>query len=179
MNFEHTYELEDWEDDKVLFEKEDWVSLLKLREERARKQPSDLYSQQRFAVILNINKKYKKTLELITPLYQKNHKSGFGVQEILDALYGLGKSENDFNWKTKISILKLDSTTLELCVDFLKPKRKARNILEIYGVLIMNADYCAFNEQRLAQFLINHPEKFDIKKDSEYFLDIELKIKRK
>jgi hypothetical protein len=43
----------------------------------------------------------------------------------------------------------------------------------------MNADYCAFNEQRLAQFLINHSEKFDIKKDSEYFMDIELKIKRK
>jgi hypothetical protein len=61
----------------------------------------------------------------------------------------------------------------------LKPKRKARSVLEIYGELIMNADYCTFNEKRLAEFLVNHPEKFDIKKESEYFLDIELKIKRR
>jgi hypothetical protein len=179
MDFDDIYGLEDWEDDKILYEKEDWVGLLKLRKERARKQPSDLYAQQRLAEILNINKQYKKTLDLITPIYQKNYKSGFGIHEIIDALYGLGKSENDFNWITKLNILKLDSETMELCVDFLKPQRKARNVLEIYGELIMNADYCAFNEERLADFLVNHPEKFEIKKDSEYFWDIELKIKRK
>ncbi len=172
-------DFEDWEDDRILFEKEDWVGLLKLREDRAKNQPSDLYAQQRFAEILNISKKHKKALDLITPLYQKNHKSGFGVHEIINALYGLGKSENDFNWISKINVLNLDPITLELCVDYLKPKRKTINIIEIYNELIINADYCNFDEQRLAEFLVNHPEKIEIKRDSENFLDIQLKIKRK
>jgi len=179
MDFDDTYGFEDWEHDKILYEKEDWVGLLKLREKRAKKQPSDLYAQLRFAEILNINKKYEEALDFITPIYQKNYESGVGIHEIIDALYGLGKSENDFDWKIKPNVLKLDSDTLKLCVDFLKPKRKARSVVEIYGELIMNADYCTFNEKRLAEFLVNHPEKFDIKKESEYFLDIELKIKRR
>jgi hypothetical protein len=114
MDFDDTYGFEDWEHDKILYEKEDWVGLLKLREKRAKKRPSDLYTQVRFAEILNINKKYEEALDFITPIYQKNYESGVGIHEIIDALYGLGKSENDFDWKIKLNVLKLDSDTLKL-----------------------------------------------------------------
>ena len=179
MDFDDKYGFEDWEDDKILFEKEDWIELLKLREGRAKKQPSDLYAQQRFAEALNLNKRYKDTLDFITPIYQENYESGFGIQEIIDALYGLGKTENDFNWIAKPTVLKLDSDTLKLCVDFLRLKKKAKSITDIYCELIMKSDYCTFNEEGLGKYLVKHPDTFDIKKESEYFWDIELKIKRK
>jgi hypothetical protein len=118
MDFEDPYGLEDWEDDKILFEKEDWPNLLKLREERANKNSSDLYAQQRFAEALNLNKRFADTLEFITPLYRDNYEVGFGIHEIIEALHGLGKSENDFNWIEKPKIIKLDSDALKLCVDF-------------------------------------------------------------
>jgi hypothetical protein len=39
MDYNDPYGVEDWEDDKILYEEEDWPSLLKLREERAKKNP--------------------------------------------------------------------------------------------------------------------------------------------
>ncbi|MBA7673515.1 hypothetical protein ES703_81713 [subsurface metagenome] len=179
MDFDDPYGLEDWEDDKILFEKEDWINLLKLREGRAKKNPSDLYAQQRFAEALNLNKRFADTLDFITPLYQDNYEVGFGIHEIIDALHGLGKSENDFDWIVKPKIIKLDSDALKLCVDFLKPKRKPSSITDIYCDLIMHGDYSGFNEEQLGEFLLKNTDTFDIKSDSEYLWDIKIKLKRK
>ena len=179
MDFEDPYGLEDWEDDKILFEKEDWPNLLRLREETAKKDPSDLYAQQRFAEALNLNKRFAETLEFITPLYQDNYEVGFGIHEIIEALHGLGKSESDFNWIVKPKIIKLDSDTLRLCVEFLKPKRKPSSISDIYCDLIVQGDYYDFNEEQLAKFLLKNTDTIDIKTDSEYHWDMEIKLKRK
>ena len=179
MDFEDPYGLEDWEDDKILFEKKDWRNLLKLREERAKKQPSDLYAQQRFAEALNLNKRYKDTLDFITPIYKENHESGFGIHEIIDALHGLGKSEDDFEWIEKPKIIKLDSDSLKLCIDFLKPKRKHCSITDIYCDLIMQGDYSDFNEEQLGEFLLKNTDIFDIKSDSKYLWNTKIKLKRK
>jgi len=179
MDFEDPYGLEDWEDDKILFEKEDWPNLLKLREERAKRNPSDLYGQQRFAEALNLNKRFADTLEFITPLYRDNYEVGFGIDEIIEALKGLNKSENDYDWIVKPTIIKLDSDSLSLCVDFLKPKRKPSSVSDIYCDLVMRGDYIDFNEEELAKFLFENPDIFDIKKSSEYFWDMDIKLKRK
>ncbi len=179
MDSEDTYGFEDWEDDKILFEKEDWPNLLKLREDRAKKKPSDLYAQQRFAEALNLNKRFKDTLEFIKPLYQANYEVGFGIYEIIDALYGLGKSESDFDWIVKPRIIKLDSDALKLCIDFLKPKRKPSSITDLYCDLIMHGDYSSFNEEQLGEFLLKNTDTFDIKSDNDCLWDIKIKLKRK
>jgi len=56
MNSDNTYDLESWEGDYELYEEEDWVALFNLREKDAKKHPSDLYAQQRYAEALNLNK---------------------------------------------------------------------------------------------------------------------------
>ena len=178
LEFEE-YDFEEWEDDKILFEKEDWVGLLKLRHKRAEKQPSDLYAQQRYAEALILNKKYKEALDLVSPLYQENHESGFGISEILDALFGLGKTEKDFSWISKPSILRLDQNTLDLCIEYLKGKRKYVSVTNIYVKLIMHADYSTFNEKQLAEFLLKNSQTFDFTGNKEYYWDIELKLKKK
>ena len=179
MDFEDSYGLEDWEDDKILFEKEDWPNLLKLREERAKKNPSDLYAQQRFAEALNLNKRFADTLEFITPLYRENYEVGFGIHEIIEALHGLDKSESDYNWIVKPKIIKLDSDTLKLCVEFLKPKRKPSSISDIFCDLIMHGDYYDFNEEQLVEFLLKNKDSIDIKTDSEFHWDMKISLKRK
>lgn len=177
MDFVDPYELEDWEDDMILYEKEDWLNLLKLREERAKRNPSDLYAQQRFAEALNLNKKFSDTLDFIKPLYQDNYEVGFGIHEIIDALKGLSKTENDFDWIEKPTIIKLDSVSLKLCVDFLKPKKKLSRVTDIYCDLMMQGDYVDFNEEQLGIFLSENPDIFDIKKDGDYFWDMDIKLK--
>lgn len=176
---ENDYGIEDWEDDYNLVEKEDWAGLLKLRDERAKKKPSDLYAQQRFAEALNLNKKYRETLDFISPIYEKNYESGFGISEIMDALFGLEKTEDDFNWITKPIILKLDDYSLNLCLATLKGRRKYISLTDIYMNILMQADYLTFNAKELAEFLLQKPNLFDVKGDKNYFFDIELKMKKK
>ncbi|MCG6191497.1 hypothetical protein [Maribellus maritimus] len=179
MNFDKKYDFESWESDYELYDKEDWVGLLKLRETDAKKHPSDLYAQQRYAEALTPNKKYKETLEIITPFYRENYEVGFGICEILDALYGLDKTEEDFNWVKKPIVLKLDSATVDFCVDLLRKRRRAVQVSEIYGDLIMKADYCKFNESELAKFLVRFSDVFDIQLDKNFIMDSKLKVKRR
>lgn len=170
--------LEDWEDDNILFEKEDWVRLLNLRHQRAKKQPSDLYAQQRYAEALILNKMYKEAIDFLNPLYQENHESGFGINEIIDALFGLGKTENDFAWIEKPTVLKLDKKTFDICVNFLKGKRKHISLLKVYEYLLFQADYLAFNEDKLSGFLVKDNKTFDFKGDKKIFWDIDIKLNK-
>jgi hypothetical protein len=179
MDYDDPFGVEDWEDDKILYEKEDWPSLLKLREERAKKNPTDLYAQQRFAEALNLNNRFEDTLDFITPYYQDNYEVGFGIHEIIDALKGLNKTENDYDWIKKPTIIKLDSDALNLCVDYLKTKRKPCSVSDIYCDLMMLGDYIDFNEEKLADFLLENSDTFMIKKSSDYFWDMDIKLKRK
>lgn len=178
MSFEDTYDPESWEGYYELYENEDWVGLLKLCEIDAKKHPSDLYAQQRYADALNLNKKYKEALDFITPLYKDNHDVGFGISEIVDALYGLGKTKEDYDWINRPVILTLDSDTVYFCIDLLKNRRRAVRITDLYQDLIMKADYCKFNEPELANFLVRFTEKFDIQLDKDFIMDSKLKLKR-
>ena len=173
------YDFEEWEGDYELIEEEDWVGLLKLRKWKAENRPEDLYAQLEYADALNLNRKFEQTIKFLKPLYEKYYQDSIGVREILDALYGLGLSENDFNWFEKPKILKLDQVTLTLCIKFLNGKRKHRDIPEIYTELLLQAEYCKFNEQGLADFLTSKKEIFDIQGEIKYFWDTELKLKRK
>jgi hypothetical protein len=123
-------------------------------------------------VIINV------ILFLSNALYQKNHDSGFGITEILDALYGLSKTEDDFTWIENPTILKLDKSTLDFCENYLKGKRKHISLLRVYENLIMQADYLTFNEQELLDYLIKHPEIFVFTGDRSEFLDIKIKLNK-
>ncbi len=43
----------------------------------------------------------------------------------------------------------------------------------------MQGDYSDFNEEQLAEFLLKNTDTIDIKTDSEYHWDMEVKLKRK
>lgn len=180
MTFEDDFEddFEDWEADANLYDEEDWIGLLNLREERAKKQPSDLYAQERYAEALIFNKKYKEALDFLTPLYRKNYDSGFGICEILDALFRLGKNEDDFAWIEKPDVLKLDKNTLDFCLELLKGKRKHVSLFQLYSDLLMHADYLKFNEKELSEFLVNYTEVFDFIGDKTDFFDLKIKLNK-
>ncbi len=179
MNIDDTYDFESWEGDYELYEKEDWKGLLKLREVDAKKHPSDLYAQQRYAEALNLNKKYNETLDFVTPLYKKNYDVGFGISEIVDALYGIGKTKADYNWIDQHVILTLNSDTVQFCAEILKHRKRAVRITDLYQDLIMKADYCKFNEPELAEYIVGFTDIFEVQLDKEFIMESKLKIKRK
>jgi hypothetical protein len=178
MREEHFYDnFEDWEADAYFINKEDWKGLLQLREKKARNNPNDLSAQQRFGEALVLNKKYSEAIDFLTPLYKIYHTEGFGIQEIMDSLVGLGKTEKDFNWATEPKIYRLNNQTLELCIKTLKGKRKHIDLFKVYEPFYFIADYIAFSQDELAEFLLKYTEIFSFEGDRSFpeFLTVKLR----
>jgi len=170
-------DFEEWEDDSYFFDKEDWKGLLELRRKRDLKR-KDLYAQQRYAEALILNKMYSEAIGFLRPLYIKHHDVGFGIQEIIQGLYGLGKTEDDFPWISKPEIVKLDQNMIQRCMDFLKGKRKPTSVIDIYGHFLVSADFIDFNEKALGLFLLEKTNIFEIFGDNTDAYSLKFKLKR-
>ena len=171
-------DFESWEGDYILYQEENWPELLKLRKERALKDPSDLHAQEAYAIALNLNKKYEETIEFLRPIYRENWDCRFGVAEIIDALYALGKTEDDFDWIKKPEILKLGQDTIDFCREYLKNKRKPVSINDIQIEMIPKFDYIAFKDSDLVDFLLERTDLFEFSGNKEDSVFIEVKLKR-
>ena len=179
LNIENEIDFDDLEDEVYFYDREDWVGLLELQKRRAEKDPTDLQLQEKYAIALNLNKKYDETLKLLEPLYRKNYKFSFGIGLIMEALLGLNKTEDNFNWIKKPIILKLDEETINLCVKFLKGKRKPRSISDIYVHFIVKSDFIYFDEESLAKYLSKFTNLFDLVEDPSDYWDMQVKLKKK
>ena len=172
-------ELEDWEEDYNLADSGNLTGLLELRRKKAFRRPSDLHAQEAYAAALNMNKKYVETIEFLKPLYAENWDIGFGIYEILDALFALKKTEDNFDWVKKPEIIKLDQSTIAFCREHLINKRKPYSVCQLHTDMILRSDYVAFNESELVLFLIQHVEIFEISGDRDHFSDVNVKLRRK
>ena len=182
MSFDYENDdFESWEGDYQLIEAEDWEGLLKLRKERAEKNKHDQYAQWRYGEALVLNNLYNEAIEFLTPLHNKYPDSSDVSGTIIDALYGLGKSEEDFKWKEKPEVLKLDDKTKEKSISLLKNKRKPVSLVDIYCDLIIQSDYCSFKEKDLCLFL-RSDKRFEFigdQTDEYWYLDIKIKLVKK
>lgn len=147
------YDFEEWEGDYLLIEEEDWAGLVKLRKQRAQSRPYDLHSQWSYGEALVLNQQFNEALEVLIPIYKREPNYPDVIHSMLGALFGLGKTEDDFDWKVKPSVLKLNDETKTLCRNFLKKKRKQIYFLTVYEHLIFQSDHLAFKENDLFVFL--------------------------
>lgn len=138
----------------------------------------DLHARARYAEALIFNELYSETLEFIHPLYIKYHEVGFGVNEIIKSLYGLGKTEDDFQWISRPKIIKLDENLIESCLNFLGKKRGSTPCWNIYDYFLMNSDYLDFDQKELGLFLLHQNDKFEVFGDENDAYDLEFKKKR-
>ncbi len=154
-----------------LVEKEDYKGLVKFCKDQAERDPDDYYAQYYLGDAYVLNGEFEKTIEFITP-HLKSFPDNQDFQSVvLDALYKLGKSENDYDWIIKPRILQLNEETLSQLFDHLKPKRKPRNILELHAELFMEG-YVRFSENELLGVL---------KKDKRFVVDSSdgIRVRRK
>jgi hypothetical protein len=168
----------EWEIEYNFFENEDWAELLKFREKSLLSRPTDPLTQLKYAEALNLNHKYQDTIDFLSPLYNMYNDERFGVIEIIDALFGLGKTIDDFKWIKQPIVLGLDESTLKLCTQFFYRKRKSFSIFDIYGFLLLKSDYMAFDEKELLNFLKKHPHIFCFINKNKKFYEVEIKLNR-
>lgn len=167
-------DFEEWEGDFQLIQEEDWAGLVVLRKRKAEKNPTDLQSQWRYGEALVYNQEFEKALKFLTLIYKKEPDYGDVIHSILDSLYGLGKTEGDFEWVVTPIVLKLDDHTKKLCKDFLKNKRKRTDFSNLIEHFIIQSYYLTFEEEQLYAFL-KKDASFEFTNEEE-FRDVKVKL---
>jgi tetratricopeptide (TPR) repeat protein len=159
-------EYEDWEDDYYYFNKGDWNGLVKYREQRVKNYPEDLDVQWQLGEAYVFNNEFEKALKLLEKLYYKDPHDINVKHSILDALFGLNKTENDFNWIEKPMVLRLNLEVIDICYNLLKSKRKPKDIYELYIDLMVDR-YLTFQENDLLEAIL---------KDDRFIVEDEYKL---
>jgi tetratricopeptide (TPR) repeat protein len=146
---DEVYDYEDWEIEYELIEHEDWNGLILYRQSVLRRHPDSLQAKSGLGDAYVRAGEYQKALDYLVPLHRE-HPDIIDIQwNILEALFGLDKNENDFNWVEKPVILQINETLLDQCYEYLRPKRKPRSIMDICNELILGGGYQDFQEEEL------------------------------
>jgi len=100
-----------------------------------------------------LNGECQRAIELMAPHHRQDPVNVGYHHAILDALFAMGKTEDDFEWTEKPHILKMSHSVLDSCFNFLKPKRKPRSVSELYCEFIPKG-YLLFSEDDLLSALL-------------------------
>jgi tetratricopeptide (TPR) repeat protein len=141
------------EGDSYLREKGDYPALLKHREERLARFPHDLYAQYRVGEAYVLNGEYQTAIDFLSKHLKEFSENKDFQYTILDALFALGKNENDFEWIEKPVIIRLTQEVIDFCYQFLKPKRKPRSVNEIH-MQFLTGGYITFSHKELLDALM-------------------------
>ena len=170
-------DFEDWEPYAQLIEKQDYPGLVRYCKRRAEQRPDDLNAQYNLGHAYVLNGEYGNAIEFMSDHHRKHPWIGDYQYVILDALFGLGKDEGDFNWVEKPVVLRLSENILNACYEFLKPKRKPRSVADLYIEFVIKG-YLLFTEEDLYDALSNH-EKFIVENPCEDKHLAKVKVARK
>jgi len=168
-------EFESWEADHELIENKDYEGLIKYRKECLERHPNDSGSKWRLGEAYVIAKNYQRALDYFVSIYKESYEDPNVQESILDALFGLGKSEKDFEWIIEPEILRIEEG-IKFCKEELKGKRKPVDISDLHCDLLMEG-YLLFSEKELLSAL-KSDDQFDVIED-EFEMFSSVKLKRK
>lgn len=140
--------LEDWEIELEYIETENWDGLIKYREKICRERPDNPYAECMLGEAYILSEDYERALVYLTNIHQKFPDFEDVQFSILDALFALGKTENDFSWVRKPTVVRLNGEILDHCMTFLKTRKNPQSIFEIYD-LFTESGYLKFDEEEL------------------------------
>lgn len=147
-------DFEGWEPLVELREKEDYPGLVRYCKQRAERFTDDPYSQYHLGEAYILNGEPEKAIEFLAEHHRKQPDNPDFQYVILDALFALGKNENDFDWTENPVILRMSNEILDSCYKFLKPKRKPRYVSELHTEFFIKG-YLLFSDIELLQNLVN------------------------
>ena len=170
-------DFESWEPYAKLVEKEDYSGLVRYCKKIAEQFPDDLYAQYYLGDAYVLNGEYDKAIEFLSEHHRKHPWNRDYQHVILNALFALGKTENDFYWVEEPIILRMSEDVVDACYKFLIVKRKPRPVFLIYTEFVTEG-YLHFTEEDLFNALLND-KRFIVEKLDEGPIFAEVKVNRK
>lgn len=136
-------EFEDWEVDYDFLEKKDYQALLQYRKRKAERYPEDSDVLYFLGEAYVLNGEFEKAIQLLSAHHKDEPDNPNFIYVILDALFAMGKNENDFKWIKKPKVLRMGREILDKCYEYLKPKRKPRYVGKLH-ISFMSEGYLLF-----------------------------------
>jgi tetratricopeptide (TPR) repeat protein len=147
-------ESEDWETDYYYYDRQDWKGLVKLREKYAEQHQNNPYAQWRLGEAYILGGEFGKSLKLLSDLHYK-YPDYLDVQySLLDTLFALNKTEEDYNWINRPTVVRLDKDVVDACYTYLKGKRRTRTLNDFYCDYLILQGYIGFTKSDLYYALI-------------------------
>lgn len=147
-------DFESWEDICDFHDRRDYAGLVAYCEHEVESSSSDLYAAERLLEAYVLNADYDKAINFGAKLDRKHPSMSMFSNHVLDALFALGKTEDDFDWAMPPTVLRLDKNVVDDCYEFLRPKRKSRSISDFH-IEIWSDVYVAFTDDALLECLRN------------------------
>ncbi len=171
-------DFEAWEPYQEFLDKEDYPGLVRYSEQQAERAPDDLYAQYYLGDAYVLNGEYEKAIEFMAEHHRKHPWNLDYHHVILNALFALGKTEDDFDWAEKPVVLRMSPDIVDTCYEILKRKRNPRSVIELHTQFITEG-YLLFTEEDLLEALVNDG-RFDVENpDSAFSTNIRVARKKR
>ena len=170
-------DFESWEDIYDFHERRDYQGLVAYCEDDVRRYPDDLYAAERLAHAYVLNGDYEKAIEFGAKMHRDYPDVSCFQHHMLDALFAVGKSEDDFDWVIRPTIIRLDNHVADQCYEFLRPKRKPRHLSDLQ-LEIWHDAYLGFTDEEMLEYLRND-QRFVIVGNSPVTAEITVARRRK
>jgi tetratricopeptide (TPR) repeat protein len=135
-----------------LFYAKNYQALVEYCKREVKRNPDDPYSKYRLGEAYVLNGQYKAAIDFMGTCHREVPEHPSFQHIILDALFALGKTEDDFAWLSKPKVLRLNSGILDQCYGCLLPKRKPRDVEDL-RISFMADGYVTFSHDDFVQAL--------------------------
>ena len=102
-------DFEAWEAHFELHGQRDYPSLVALCERGVASMPGDLFALERLGEAYVLNGQYQKALDTIGQFHHQHPDLRCFQHIILDALFAMGKTEDDYPWESRPEVLRIGS----------------------------------------------------------------------
>ncbi|MEZ6096000.1 MAG: hypothetical protein R3C03_17550 [Pirellulaceae bacterium] len=170
-------DIEAWEDHYNFHEAKDYAGLVAYCEVEFKEYPNDLYAADRLANAYVLNGQYQDAIRFSGAMHHEYPTITMFHDHILDALFALGKTENDFEWLVPPTIVRISPEVREACYSALRGKRKPRSACDLRHSL-WPEHYIAFTDSELLEYLQCDP-RFSVLQDECYGKVVKLAPKTK
>jgi tetratricopeptide (TPR) repeat protein len=146
-------DFEAWEAYAELLESGDYPGLVACCEREVARHPEGLHAQERLGRAYMLNGQYEKAIQAMGEIHREFPDMEAFQHVILDALFALNKTEDDYEWISAPRVLRLGKSVRDTCYEFLRPKRKPRVVADLEIELMMDG-YLTFSCEALLETLV-------------------------